>query len=121
MFTGRDRDPDTGLYNLRHRNYSPGLGRFVQPDPIGVRGRDVNLYRHTKNNPINLCDPFGLSWGSIVGHFVIGAAVGAIVAGVVAVAAPVVAGALVSWGGFCSTGNRRSGFAWSSGRDLWYI
>jgi hypothetical protein len=33
MFNARDRDPDTLLYNYRYRYYSPGLGRFVQPDP----------------------------------------------------------------------------------------
>lgn len=35
LFQGRDRDPATGLYNFRYRYYSPALGRFLQPDPIG--------------------------------------------------------------------------------------
>jgi RHS repeat-associated protein len=35
LFQGRDRDPDTSLYNFRNRYYTPGLGRFVQMDPIG--------------------------------------------------------------------------------------
>ena len=61
MFTGRDRDPDTGLYNFRYRYYSPALGRFVQPDPMGLAGGDLNLYAYSLNNPVNLLDPSGLS------------------------------------------------------------
>jgi RHS repeat-associated protein len=59
LFTGRLRDPDTGWYNYRHRYYSPSLGRFVQPDPIGIQGGDVNLYRCCGNNPVNGVDPLG--------------------------------------------------------------
>jgi len=60
MFTGRDRDPDTTLYNYRYRYYSPSLGRFVQVDPINLAGGDLNLYRYVGNNPVNATDPFGL-------------------------------------------------------------
>jgi RHS repeat-associated protein len=62
MFQGRDRDPDTGLYNFRYRYYSPSLGRFVQTDPIGSR-YDINLYRFVLNNPTKLTDAFGLAPG----------------------------------------------------------
>lgn len=60
MFNGRDRDPDTGLYNYRYRYYSPSLGRFVQKDPIGIIGSDFNLYRYVVNNPVNYRDQLGL-------------------------------------------------------------
>ena len=60
LFTGRDHDPDTGWYNYRHRHYHPALGRFVQPDPIGLAGKDVNLYRYVENNPLRWRDPSGL-------------------------------------------------------------
>ena len=66
LFTGRDRDPDTGLYNSRYRYYSPTLGRFVQPDPIGLAGGDLNLYRYAGNNPVGAADPFGLCEGDDV-------------------------------------------------------
>ena len=62
MFTARDRDPDTGLYNFRYRYYSPSLGRFVQPDPMGLAGWDLNLYRYAANNPVNKVDALGAFW-----------------------------------------------------------
>jgi RHS repeat-associated protein len=60
LFTGRDRDPDTGWYNYRHRYYSPVLVHFAQPDPIGIESGTINLYRFCRNNPISFADPSGL-------------------------------------------------------------
>ena len=60
-FTGQRIDPENnGLYYYRARHYSPMLGRFVQPDPIGYRG-GVNLYAYVRNDPLNLIDPSGLA------------------------------------------------------------
>jgi len=39
--------------------YSPGLGRFMQPDPIGYVG-GANLYGYVGNDPLNKTDPTGL-------------------------------------------------------------
>jgi RHS repeat-associated protein len=61
-FTGREYDPASGLYYYRNRWYSPDLGRFLEPDPIGLRASDVNLYRYVGNNPLNLVDPLGLDY-----------------------------------------------------------
>jgi RHS repeat-associated protein len=33
-FTGREFDPETGLYYYRARYYDPSIGRFLQEDPI---------------------------------------------------------------------------------------
>ena len=44
LFTGQQWYSDIGLYDLRNRFYSPDIGRFLQPDPIGFRGGN-NLYR----------------------------------------------------------------------------
>ncbi len=59
QFAGYRYDNETGLYYVRARYYSPGLGRFLQPDPIGVKG-GTNLYAYVNNDPINGTDPLGL-------------------------------------------------------------
>jgi RHS repeat-associated protein len=60
LFTGREYLYTFGLYDYRHRIYHPGLGRFIQIDPIGFKGDPLNLYRYCNNNPINHSDPMGL-------------------------------------------------------------
>jgi len=39
-YTGREFDSETGLYYYRARYYDPRIGRFIQKDPIGMRGGD---------------------------------------------------------------------------------
>lgn len=58
-FTGREYDPENGLYYYRARYYDPKTGRFWTRDPIGFNGRDVNLYRYVENNVVNWIDPSG--------------------------------------------------------------
>jgi RHS repeat-associated protein len=57
-FAGQRLDPESGLYYMRGRHYSPQLGRFVQPDPIGYEG-GLNLYAYVNNDPLNFTDPMG--------------------------------------------------------------
>lgn len=59
LFTGRQFDPETGLYYYRNRYYNPRTGRFLSRDPIGFFD-GVNLYTYVNNNPINFIDPSGL-------------------------------------------------------------
>ncbi len=56
LFTGEQRDPDSGLYYLRARYYDPAVGRFLSQDPLPTG----NLYAYVGNNPVNLIDPAGL-------------------------------------------------------------
>ena len=51
-------DEDAGLYYVRARWQDPILGRFMQIDPMGIRG-GINEYLYTLNNPINFADPTG--------------------------------------------------------------
>src|SRR5204863_2938208 len=63
-YTGARIDAETnGLYDFRARMYSPVLGRFLQPDPIGVRG-GMNLYAYVGNDPLNNWGPRGLDCAS---------------------------------------------------------
>jgi RHS repeat-associated protein len=58
-FTGRERDPLTGLLHYRARSYDPQLGRFISEDPIGLAG-GINQFAYVGNNPANSVDPTGL-------------------------------------------------------------
>jgi RHS repeat-associated protein len=58
-YTGRERDPDSGLLYYRARFYDPQLGRFISEDPIGLVG-GINYYAYVSNNPAMLSDPLGL-------------------------------------------------------------
>src|SRR5260370_24028129 len=58
-YTGRERDPLTGLLFYRARWYDPQIGRFVAEDPVGLAG-GVNQFAYVGNNPQNRVDPSGL-------------------------------------------------------------
>ena len=59
-YTGREFDPESGLYQYRARYYSPLLGLFLSTDPIGTKD-DPNLYLYTGGDPVNHFDPTGRS------------------------------------------------------------
>jgi len=58
-FTGREWEPESGLYFYRARYYDPKVGRFLSEDPIRWRGL-VNNYSYARANPVRWRDPFGL-------------------------------------------------------------
>jgi RHS repeat-associated protein len=52
-----------GSSYYRARYYDPQAGRFLNEDPIGIDGQDVNYYRFVGNSPTLYVDPLGLfSW-----------------------------------------------------------
>jgi len=67
-YTGREFDAETGLYYYRARHYDPRTGRFLQKDPIGFDGGDLNFYVYVGNSPLQFVDPYGLriEWGNFV-------------------------------------------------------
>ena len=65
MFTGKERDQETGLDYFEARYYGSALGRFTSPDPLGGHLYDpqtLNKYAYVRNNPLSLTDPSGLDF-----------------------------------------------------------
>ena len=59
LFTGRERDTESGLQINRNRYLHPYLGCWVTMDPMLYAAGDVNLYRYVSNGPLSRLDPLG--------------------------------------------------------------
>jgi RHS repeat-associated protein len=119
---GQHYDEETGLHYNRHRYYDPMLGRYINQDPIGLRG-GLNSYSYT-SNPMMMIDPLGLEgyWGCVGETVTVGAlggaAIGATGGGV---AGGVAAGGTCAFSGVgtlatpaCAVGGAAAG-AWAGG------
>jgi RHS repeat-associated protein len=87
MYTGREWIGELGLYDYRHRFYFPGIGRFLETDPMGLQtegeklsagqkalfspggsapeafsSSEMNLFRYCGDDPVDGSDPMGLWW-----------------------------------------------------------
>ncbi len=60
IFCGYRYDPESALYYVRTRTYSPVLGRWLQRDPIGYVAGE-NLYEYVGGMAVNSADATGLS------------------------------------------------------------
>ena len=63
-FTGKERDPESGLDDFEARFYGSSVGRFTSPDDsfVGWQLNDpqsLNLYAYVQDNPVNDVDPTG--------------------------------------------------------------
>lgn len=58
-FSSKRHDPLTGLVCFGRRDYSPELGRWIEPDPLGF-GDGANVYAYVHNSPLVHIDLFGL-------------------------------------------------------------
>src|SRR5690606_15312706 len=63
-FPGQYYDQETGLHHNYFRDYDPSKGRYIQSDPIRLRG-GINIYTYVEGNPLRYLDVYGLdktSW-----------------------------------------------------------
>ena len=58
-FPGQRYDEETGLFHNGFRDYHPGLGRYVQSDPLGLEA-GWSTYSYAHSSSTNLLDPYGL-------------------------------------------------------------
>ena len=65
LFQGERQDSTTGNYMSLTRWDNPGTGTWMNEDPIGFDGGNVDLYGYESDNPINQADPSGLMIGAI--------------------------------------------------------
>jgi RHS repeat-associated protein len=73
LFTGKERDAESGLDNFGARLYASSLGRFMTPDwagrptavPYAVFGdpQSLNLYGYVRNDPVSRADADGHQCG----------------------------------------------------------
>jgi RHS repeat-associated protein len=66
LFTGKERDSESGLDNFGKRYHASTMGRFMTPDPIGIMKQKLrdpqqwNMYSYSRNNPLRFMDPTGM-------------------------------------------------------------
>jgi RHS repeat-associated protein len=61
-FPGQYFDQETNLHYNNFRDYDPSAGRYIQSDPIGLRG-GINIYTYALLSPLRFVDLDGLAPG----------------------------------------------------------
>ncbi|WP_328516390.1 RHS repeat-associated core domain-containing protein, partial [Ralstonia pseudosolanacearum] len=72
-FPGQIYDQETGKHYNANRDYDPATGKYIQSDPIGLRGGSPSTYAYVDGNPLRYTDASGLCpWCIILGLLEIG-------------------------------------------------
>lgn len=64
-YTGMERDEESGLAYQGVRHYVVWIGRWINPDPLGMKG-GINQYAYVRNSPLVYVDPSGTQPGQSV-------------------------------------------------------
>jgi RHS repeat-associated protein len=60
ILPGQYYDAEAGTSYNYYRDYDPAIGRYVESDPIGIRG-GLNTYVYVNGQPLTASDPAGLA------------------------------------------------------------
>jgi RHS repeat-associated protein len=76
---GQYFDKETNLHYNYFRDYDPNIGKYVESDPIGLKG-GLNTYAYVRDSPLRFVDPRGLvGWTGAIGggggHYGLGGAI----------------------------------------------
>jgi len=59
LFSGKERDEETGLLYVSHRYQDGRLGIWISVDPLAEKYPNVSSYVYCADNPVNIIDPDG--------------------------------------------------------------